>query len=220
MTGHARQTTAAEHILPAAAAHREEDGASAMPLVPALDVLQALRTDQVVIATMGAAREWPKLSAHPLDLIYVPSAMGHGPMLGLGLALARPERETIVLNGDGCMLMGLGCLVTVAAAGVRNYTLVVLENSIYEVTGGQATAGAIAPVDFAGIARAAGFPNVAAFSDLDDWRQSAARILAAQGPRFVVLKVAPVGPEFQLPRVPPIRERLRAFRQALLVSAR
>ena len=42
--------------------------------------------------------------------------MGEAPALGLGMALARPERHVIVLNGDGCMLMNLGCLVTITAA--------------------------------------------------------------------------------------------------------
>ena len=56
---------------------------------------------------MGSAREWPKHSQHPLDFQYLPSAMGHAPMLALGLALAQP-REVVCFNGDGCMLMSLG----------------------------------------------------------------------------------------------------------------
>ena len=56
----------------------------AMPLIPAMEVLRDLRKDQIVVTTMGAAREWPKLSTHPLDFHYIPSAMGHAPMLGLG----------------------------------------------------------------------------------------------------------------------------------------
>ena len=87
-----------------------------MPLVPALAALAERRRDQIVVTTMGAAREWPRLSQHPLDFHYIPSAMGHAPMLGLGLALAQPQREVIVLNGDGCMLMSLGCLVTIVAS--------------------------------------------------------------------------------------------------------
>ena len=51
-----------------------------MPLLAALEVLAKLRTDQIVVTTMGSAREWPKLSQHPLDFHYLPSAMGHAPM--------------------------------------------------------------------------------------------------------------------------------------------
>ena len=112
---------------------------SRMPLVATLEVIRRLRTDQIVVTTMGAAREWPKLSQHPLDFHYVPSSMGQAPPLGLGLALAKPQREVLVLNGDGGMLMNLGCLVTIVASGARNITVIVIENGIFEVTGGQQT---------------------------------------------------------------------------------
>lgn len=186
-----------------------------MPLVPALETLAAIRTDQVVVTTMGAAREWPRLSSHELDFHYVPSAMGHAPMLGLGIALVQPRRDVIVLNGDGCMLMGLGCLATIAASGATNYTLVVLENSLYEVTGGQRTAGVDAGVDFAAIARGAGFPSADVFADLNDWRRYAADALAQPGPRFILLRVADVGTEYELTPPGPIRQRVASFRAAL-----
>ncbi|MBI3865602.1 MAG: hypothetical protein HY290_27330 [Planctomycetia bacterium] len=89
---------------------------SRMSLVESLRVLHEVRQEQhVVLSTMGPAREWMKLGTHPLDFIYAPSAMGEAPALGLGMALAQPQRHVIVLNGDGCMLMNLGCLVTITA---------------------------------------------------------------------------------------------------------
>ena len=190
---------------------------ASMPLVPALQVLADWRTDQIVVTTMGSAREWPKLSQHPCDFHYIPSAMGHAPMLALGMALAQPRRDVVVFNGDGCMLMSLGCLVTIVTSGVTNLTLIVLENGIYEVTGGQSTASAAQPqpVDFAAAARAAGFTNVTVFETLDDWRRGAAAALQSPGPRFVLLRVAPVGAEYHLPTLPPMPQRLAAFRAAL-----
>src|SRR5947209_7880030 len=104
-----------------------------MPLTDALRVVMNLRRDEIVVTTMGSAREWPKLAQHPLDFHYVPSAMGHAPMVGLGLALAQPTRQVIAFNGDGCMSMSLGCLVTIVASGAKNLTLIVLDNGIYEV---------------------------------------------------------------------------------------
>ncbi len=184
-----------------------------MPLRPALEVLARLRTQQVVVTTMGSAREWPKLSDHPLDFHYLPSAMGQAPLIGLGLALARPEREVIVLNGDGCMLMNLGALVTISACRPANYTLVVLENGVYEVTGGQRTA-APAELDLAGLARAAGIRSAAAFDELATWQAHAADVLALAGPRFISLRVETVS-DYQLPTPRPMRERLARFRQTL-----
>jgi thiamine pyrophosphate-dependent acetolactate synthase large subunit-like protein len=163
---------------------------------------------------MGSAREWPKLSEHPLDFQYLPSAMGHAPMLGLGMAMAQPRREVIVLNGDGCMLMSLGCLATIAASGVRNFTLIVLENGLYEVTGGQQTAGSAARVDFAGLAKGAGIASLSSFDDLATWRAGARAALDLPGPRFIVLSVEPVD-EYALPTPTPIVDRIAAFVAAL-----
>lgn len=192
---------------------------SGMPLVAALEAVAKQRQDRIVVTTMGSAREWPKLSRHDLDLHYLPSAMGQAPMLGLGLAVAQPRREVIVFNGDGCMLMNLGCLVTIAASEATNFTLVVLENGIYEVTGGQATAAAAMPehgrVDFAAMARAAGIRSLFDFDDLAAWQQEAATVLRSPGPRFVCLHVLPVGADYQLPTMPPLVDRLATFRSAL-----
>src|SRR4051794_33405087 len=93
----------------------------------ALEVILPQRGDRVVISTMSSAGIWPGLSNSPLDFAYIPSAMGHAPALGLGLALAQPGRGVIVLNGDGCMLMSLGCLVTLAQYTAPIY-LVILDN--------------------------------------------------------------------------------------------
>jgi sulfopyruvate decarboxylase subunit beta len=188
-----------------------------MPLVESLAVLAAARRDEIVVTTMGAAREWPKLSSHALDFHYLPSAMGHAPMLALGLALAQPRREVICFNGDGCMLMSLGCLVTLVASGARNLTLVVLENGIYEVTGGQRTAASTTAVDLAGFARAAGFASVREYDELTPWSAEVRGVLDLPGPRFILLHVAPVA-DYQLPTLSPMPERIERFRAALATA--
>jgi thiamine pyrophosphate-dependent acetolactate synthase large subunit-like protein len=170
-----------------------------MPLLESLKVLHAVRTDrQVVVPTMGAAREWMTLGIHPLDLVYAPSAMGQAPLLGLGIAIAQPDRQVIVMNGDGCMLMNLGCLVTITAAAPRNFVLIVCDNAVYEVTGQQLTAAAeparpgALPVDYCQIARGSGFREVHEFDRLEAWKSAVGGVVAARGPTFVVLKVEPV----------------------------
>ncbi len=190
----------------------------AMPLLDALQVIRDLRREQIVVTTMGSAREWPKLSQSPLDFHYLPSAMGHAPVLGLGLALAQPAREVIAFNGDGGMLMGLGGLATIVASGVTNLTVIVLDNGLYEVTGGQPTAGAVCQINFGQIAMAAGFNNVARFDDLANWQQRAAQVLQQAGPRFITLSVAPVGPAFHLPVPENMTARITRFRQTLGVA--
>jgi sulfopyruvate decarboxylase subunit beta len=191
-------------------------------LLESLKVLHAVRTDrQVVIPTMGSAREWMTLGVHPLDFIFAPSAMGQAPLLGLGVALAQPERQVIVMNGDGCMLMNLGCLVTITAAAPRNFVLILCDNSVYEVTGQQWTAAAsparpeALPVDYCQIARGCGFREVHQFDRLEAWKAAIDAILAAQGPTFVLLKVGPV-PGGAVPKSPaPAPQRAIDFATAL-----
>lgn len=170
---------------------------------------------------MAAAREWMTLGTHPLDFIYAPSAMGQAPLLGLGIAMAQPEKQVIVINGDGCMLMNLGCLVTITAAAPANFVLIVCDNSVYEVTGGQSTAASeparpgSPPVDFCQIARGSGFQRVFEFGRLVSWEVALPDLLVQRGPTFVLLKVEPV-PGGAVPKSPaPPKERAVDFSKAL-----
>ncbi len=153
----------------------------------ALEVLAAFRGDQVVISSMGAVGIWPRLSDTPLDFAYLPSSMGQAVPLALGIALAQPDRGVIVLTGDGSLLMNCGCLATVATypATLR---IVLLENGLYEVTGGQATVGS-GQIDFAGLARCMGIPTTYQFTELAEWRAGAPACLNGPGPGFIALKV-------------------------------
>lgn len=190
-----------------------------MPFRAALEPLHDARTEEIVVATMGSAREWPKLSQHPLDFQYLPSAMGHAPMVALGLALAQPSKHVVCLNGDGCMLMGLSSLVSIIASGVKNLTLIVFDNGLYEVTGGQPTAAAAyttpSGCDFVGMARAAGFPTARLFDDEATWKAAAGEVLRRPGPRFLQICVESVGAEYHLPPPAPVGERIAAFQAAL-----
>jgi len=186
-----------------------------MPAKEALAAVHAARGPRdVVVTTMTPARDWMLLPPHPLDLVLVPSAMGSAPSIGLGLALAQPDRRVIVCNGDGSMLMNLGALVSVAAAGPANLVLIVFINGTYEVTGSQPVPGA-GLVDYAALARAAGFESVHAYASLDAWRDDVRRRVAEAGPTFVALEVEPVYGQ-PGPKSPgPARERARRFMEAL-----
>jgi thiamine pyrophosphate-dependent acetolactate synthase large subunit-like protein len=180
----------------------------------ALEVLAAHRGDRVVITTMTAVGVWPALSDTPLDFAYIPSAMGHAPGLGLGLALAQPRRGVIVVNGDGCTLMNLGCLATLAD-NPADVWLLVMDNGLYEVTGGQPHAGA-GHVDYVGLARAAGVRRAYAFDTLAAWRAGAAEALTGQGPVVIALRVeGRLGQK--TPKAPrPMAEQVARLRGAIL----
>jgi thiamine pyrophosphate-dependent acetolactate synthase large subunit-like protein len=179
----------------------------------ALEVLAAHRGDKVVVTTMSAVAVWPQMSDTPLDFAYIPSSMSQGPALGLGLALAQPSRGVVVVNGDGCMLMSLGSLVTIANHPANLY-LVILDNALYEVTGGQATAGT-GHVDFAAIARGAGIKRVYAFDRIEEWRAKAVEALAGPGPVVVWLRVEGKSGQ-STPKPPrPMAEQIERLQRAL-----
>ena len=189
--------------------------ATRMSAKDALAAVHATRGPrEIVITTMTPARDWMLLPQHPLDLVLVPSAMGSAPSMGLGLALAQPNRRVIVCNGDGSMLMNLGSLVSIVNAHATNLVVIVFVNGTYEVTGSQPVPGA-GVVDYAALARAAGFESVHAYASIDAWRSDVRRVLATTGPTFVALGVEPVHGQ-PGPKSPgPARERARRFMQAL-----
>jgi sulfopyruvate decarboxylase subunit beta len=179
----------------------------------ALEVLAQHRGERVVISTMASIAIWPQLSDQPLDFAYIPSAMGQGPALGLGLALAHPEHGAIVINGDGSMLMNLGSLVTLANQPA-NVFLIIMDNGLYEVTGGQPTAGA-GQTDFAGLARAAGIRRVYAFDAIEAWGSRAGEALSDPGPVVICLKVeGRLGQKTPMPPRP-MSEQIARLKEAL-----
>ncbi len=182
----------------------------------ALEVLLPLRGDRIVVTTMSSAGIWPTLSQSPLDFAYIPSAMGHAPSLGLGLAMAQNERGVIVVNGDGCQLMSLGNLATLAQQPA-NIVVIVLDNGQYEVTGGQPHAGA-GRIDYAAVARAVGIERTYTFTDLVAWQAGAAAALAGPGPVVIDLKVEAL-PNQKTPKPPrPMAEQIQRLRTALHVE--
>ena len=155
-----------------------------------LEPLARHRTNEVVVTTMSVTRPWGRLSDHDLDFASADSAMGHAADLALGIALARPNRTVICLNGDGSMLMTLGSLATVAGAQASNFVLIVVDNASYEITGGQAVPAANL-IDYAAMAEAAGFPRVFRFDDAREYVEAVPGILTAPGPTLVHVCVEP-----------------------------
>ncbi len=166
-------------------------------MIERMDLFRALaarRTGEIVVMTMSGTLQWPLVSDHPLDFDFLAFGMGHAGDFGLGLALARPERKTIVLKGDGGLLMSLGSLATWGRCAPGNLLVLLLENRRYEVTGGQALPEG---VDFAALARGAGIEGggatgsgkVERIETLADFEAALPRLLSEEGPHFIVLPV-------------------------------
>jgi len=182
-----------------------------------LKVLAAHRTNEIVVSIFKPAFEWRVISPSDLNYTFI-NAMGQIASHGLGLALAFPERRIIVLDGDGSLLMNLGCLVTIAHVAPRNLIHFVCDNGVYETTGGQPTPGS-GQISLAGFARAAGYPLVHEFDDLVEFERALPELLTAEGPVFADLKVVqgtePYPEEWEAVFS---KERQRAFKRAALSS--
>ena len=119
--------------------------------------------DEIVIATYSSAAEWNDLNPRVMNYFSM-GAMGLASSHGLGLALGRPDKRIVVLDGDGSLLMNLGSLVTIAAQAPKNLVHFVSKNSCYEANGGHQIPNK--DVDFAGLAKSAGYPHTYDFSDI------------------------------------------------------
>jgi len=156
-----------------------------------LRILARAAGESIVVAAYQAAFEW--LAIRPSDLNYLSvGAMGLASSHALGLALGRPDKLVLVLDGDGSLLMNLGSLVTIADAAPPNLVHFVFQNDQYAVNGGHPIPGA-GRVDFPGLAAAAGYRGTYAFTELSDFARRIPRVLGEQGPVFVALKVVKGG---------------------------
>jgi phosphonopyruvate decarboxylase len=184
------------------------------------DCLKALArhvADDIVLPVYSTAFEWIDIRPHPLNYL-AHGAMGLASSHALGLALGRPDKRVIVLDGDGSLLMNLGTLVTAAELAPRNFFHFVCENGTYEANGGHPIPG-LGRVDFAGLARSAGYRRVHEFADLKVFEQQIAALLDQEGPVFVDLKVASSGPQerdYSRLHNPHLRE---AFKDALTAAS-
>jgi thiamine pyrophosphate-dependent acetolactate synthase large subunit-like protein len=143
-------------------------------------------------------------------------AMGGAAMIGLGLALAQPERRVLVVTGDGDMLMGLGSLAVIGLKRPANLAIVVLDNERYGETGNQATHTA-GKADLAAIAAAAGIGAARTIGSERQLAEAAELLHDADGPLFLAVKVRAE----TLPLVMPPKDGVLLkdrFRRALLGS--
>lgn len=158
-------------------------------------------SSHVLIATTGyTGRELFALNDRT-NQIYLVGSMGCASSLGLGLALSRPDRQVVIIDGDGAALMRMGNFATLGSYGGDNLTHIVLDNEVHDSTGAQATVSG--NVDFAAIAAACGYASVLRGDTLD----LIDRVLGdvtLPGPRLLHLKIrAGTVPDLPRPNLTP-----------------
>jgi thiamine pyrophosphate-dependent acetolactate synthase large subunit-like protein len=121
-------------------------------------------------------------------LVGMLGSMGLTIPIALGTAIAQPKRHVIALEGDGSLLMQLGCLATVAMLDQKNLTMVIWDNGIYQITGGQPTASG-SNTDLVAVARGAGIAKSAWAADEEDFERLVASALKDGGPSLIAARI-------------------------------
>ncbi len=176
-----------------------------------IDALQAIYSELercVVVTIMGAVAAELQSLGHRPNFFYLQHAMGLASSMGLGIALARPELQVVVLDGDGSILMNLGGLTTMARYRPANLIHVVFDNESLLSVGGFPTATATGS-DLAALARAAGIPRVEAVDAIDEFAAAFREALTARELTTIVAKVEARGPAVFLTDLPLLENRFQ-----------
>jgi len=159
----------------------------------AVRLLDSKRNGAVIVSTMTANNVrfgLPSITTDEKLDFPLTGCMGKASSIGLGIALAHPERKVMVMDGDGSLLTNLGTMVTLSNKAPQNLCHILFENGIYAVTGGQPVPGA-GRADWQKMAAAAGYAATFSFGNLEDLTTGIDEVLAARGPVFMHLAIVP-----------------------------
>jgi thiamine pyrophosphate-dependent acetolactate synthase large subunit-like protein len=164
-------------------------------------LLEGRADDLLVVPGLGSTTYDLAAAGDNPKNFYLLGAMGGAAMIGLGLALAQPQKRVAVLTGDGDMLMGLGSLATIGVKQPKNLAIVVLDNAHYGETGMQAS-HTHSGIDLVAVALACRFKQARAMSRIEEAADVRKLIHAGEGPILVSARIS----EEDVPRVLPIRD--------------
>jgi thiamine pyrophosphate-dependent acetolactate synthase large subunit-like protein len=147
-----------------------------------------LKHEEAVIGGIGNTNFDLWAAGHRPQNFYMLGSMGLALPIALGVALAQPKRRIFALEGDGSLLMQLGCLSTIATLKPKNLTIVVMDNGIYQITGAQPTP-ASGVADIVAIAIGSGLANSAWAADEEDFERLIEQSLTASGPTLIGVRI-------------------------------
>lgn len=153
-------------------------------------VFQPHRGNAIVVPTGTAGRHWRDFSTNEKRDLTLGGAMGQTTAAALGVALALPHEPVVLFDAEGALLMNLGILATVAGKQPPNFYHFLLDNECYATTGGQPVPNA-KNINYAGMAKEAGYTAAYRFDDLETFGTQVGSILSERGPVFVAIKVIP-----------------------------
>ena len=147
-----------------------------------------LSNEEAVIGGIGNTNFDLWGAGHRPQNFYMLGSMGLAFPIALGVALAQPERRVFALEGDGSLLMQMGCLSTIATLKPKNLTMVVMDNGIYQITGAQPTPAA-AVSDLVAVAIGCGLSNSVWAADEADFERLVDQSLSASEPTLIGVRI-------------------------------
>ena len=153
-------------------------------------VFQQHRENAIVIPTGTSGRHWMDFSTNEKRDMNLGGAMGHTTPAAFGLAMGLPNEKVVLFDAEGALLMNLGILATIAGKQPKNFYHFLLDNECYATTGGQPVPNA-RNINYAGIAKEAGYAAAYQFDALEDFDLNVGSILNETGPVFIAIKVVP-----------------------------
>ena len=152
-------------------------------------VVGKLTKQEAVIGGIGNSNWDLWGSGHRAENFYMLGSMGLAAPIAMGVAIAQPERRVFALEGDGSLLMQLGCLSTIAAQAPKNLIVIIWDNGIYQITGGQGTPAAKAGTDLIAIARASGIASAHWAADEAEFDALIDRAITTDGPHVIGARI-------------------------------
>lgn len=147
-----------------------------------------LKHEEAVVAGIGNTNfDLWEAGQRPQNF-YMLGSMGLAIPIAFGVAIAQPQRHVVALEGDGSLLMQIGCLATVAMQRPKNLTMIVWDNGIYQITGSQPTASA-SVTDLVAVARGCGLANSAWAADEGDFDRLVVAALKGDGPALIAARI-------------------------------
>jgi len=148
------------------------------------------RDKSIVLVTGTAGRDWKEISDNESRDLSLQGAMGQTNTAALGFALAQPNEKVVLFDSEGSLQMNMGVLGTVAGMKPKNFVHFLMDNECYATTGGQPVPNA-GDINYAGMAREAGYKATFEFDNLEDFADSIESIMKEEGPVFVAMKMIP-----------------------------
>ena len=179
-------------------------------------ILENLEDNTIVVSTTGkTSREIfeireKKGQSHQQDFLTVGS-MGHCSSIALGIALSKPEREVVCIDGDGAMLMHLGSLTSIASLKPKNFRHILMNNEVHESVGGQDTAAK--NIDLSAIVGAMGPSKMFKAETTAELKTNITDFMTCVGPSFLEVKIRPGSREdLGRPTIKPVNNKKNFMR--------